>query len=596
MSASPQPAILYFTNPGKILAKKIAGIVEGSVVNCSSGTVDARQIVGDLFAAKRPIVGICATGILVRLLAEKLQNKYEDPPVLCVSANEKFVIPLLGGHRGANRMAILIADNIGADVAITTASEGRFDFALDAPPKGYVLAQSDAVKSAMAALLNGEKIDVSGSDQWLIEAGYPVAGDGKIKIHVSEYISPVASGDTIVYRPKTLVVGVGCARFTTRDEIVHLIEKALEKAHLSPKSICALASIDIKSDEAGLHAAAACFGVPLRLFPAESLAAIADRVPNPSSVVEAETGTASVAEAAALLAGNLIVPKQKTDNATCAIGKSDLPIDPDCFGEGTGQLHLVGIGPGEKQQRTQSASLALTNATDWVGYSLYLDLVDDMHDRQILHSFDLGDEEPRVRFALELAAKGKNVALICSGDAQIYAMAALVFELLDVEGKRAVSPSAKRLFVESHPGISALQMASARAGALLGHDFCTISLSDLLTPRPDIEKRLHAAATGDFVTAFYNPRSKKRTELIKVAKQIFLLHRPLDTPVVIATNLGREGETVQVVTLEDFDPTQIDMLTIVLFGSSNSKSFLRGDGRTIAYTPRGYANKTSEKK
>ncbi len=595
MSAPQQPAIIFFTSPGAVLAEKIAKIVDGKTIDCSAQELDARKIVVDLFALKTPLIGICATGILVRLLAGELQNKYEEPPVLSVSVDGKFIIPILGGHRGANALATRIAREIGGSAAITTASEGQFEFALDAPPSGYVLANPQAAKPAMAALLNGEKLDVSGHAEWLRRGGYPVESDGKIKVCVSENIPCAEQQETLFYHPKTLTIGVGCARFTKSEEIIHLIENALKGAGLTPLSIAALASIDIKSDEAGLYEAAAHFGVPLRFFSAEALAVVAKNVPNPSSVVEAETGTASVAEAAALMAGELTVSKQKTANVTCAIGKSEHPIDVENFGHKAGQLHLVGIGPGKKLQRTHSAGLALTNATDWVGYGLYLDLVADVHEQQNLHPFGLGDEEPRVRFALELAAKGKNVALICSGDAQIYAMAALVFELLDAEDKRAVSPAAKRISVESHPGISALQMASARAGALLGHDFCTISLSDLLTPRKDIEQRLQAAAAGDFVTAFYNPRSKTRTQLIEVAKQVFLQHRPPDTPVVIASNLGRKGETVTVVPLQDFNPGEIDMMTIVLFGSSNSKSFMRGDGKTIAFTPRGYANKMSEK-
>jgi len=185
------------------------------------------------------------------------------------------------------------------------------------------------------------------------------------------------------------------------------------------------------------------------------------------------------------------------------------------------------------------------------------------------------------------------VALVCSGDAQIYAMAALVFELLAASGERAVSDRARRVEVKSHPGISALQAASAGAGAgaLLGHDFCAISLSDLLTPRAQIEKRLLAAAEADFVVAFYNPRSKRRTDLLETAKAVFLAHRPPQTPVIIAASLGRKGENILVVKLADFDPSEIDMMSIVLFGSSKSVAFTRGDGKTVAFTPRGYADK-----
>jgi hypothetical protein len=146
--------------------------------------------------------------------------------------------------------------------------------------------------------------------------------------------------------------------------------------------------------------------------------------------------------------------------------------------------------------------------------------------------------------------------------------------------------------IEAHPGISAVQAASAAAGAIIGHDFCCISLSDLLTPREDILRRLDGAATADFVTALYNPRSQRRTDLIVEAKARFLFYRPKDTPVIVASNLGRNDERVQVVRLEDFDPQDVDMTTIVVIGASTSRAMPRGDGRTIAYTPRGYANKT----
>jgi cobalt-precorrin 5A hydrolase/precorrin-3B C17-methyltransferase len=136
-----------------------------------------------------------------------------------------------------------------------------------------------------------------------------------------------------------------------------------------------------------------------------------------------------------------------------------------------------------------------------------------------------------------------------------------------------------------------VQAASAAAGALIGHDFCCISLSDLLTPIEDIRKRLKGAAESDFVTALYNPRSERRTELIEETKKLFLAHRELDTPVIVASNLGRPAQKVEITTLFSFEPAKVDMLTIVLIGSTTSRILKRGDGRTVAFTPRGYARK-----
>jgi len=597
-------AVVYFTLSGKKTAEEIATYLQAQIIDCSKNGENSAKLLPSLFKKNSAIIGVCATGILLRFLAPLINNKHDEPPVIAVSGDGKFIVPLLGGHNGANALAKIIAAKTGGQAAITTASETAFAFSLDEPPEGYILADlkgdegGNRAKSAMAAILNGEALQIAGNSagngDWLQQAGYKISPVGSVKIVVSEFVDAKnKAGEYLHYFPKNLVAGMGCARGAEASEIISLLEKTLAAASLSPNSLAAIATIDIKSDEEGLHQAAAYFGVPLKLFSPDELGKKAKQVPNPSLVVKAETGTASVAEAAALFAGKLVVEKQKTTNATCAIGCAENPVDLTGFGKNPGQLHLVGIGPGESKQRTKSATDALKTSDHWVGYSLYLDLVGDLQNNQKLHSFDLGDEEKRVRFAMELAAKGNNVALVCSGDAQIYAMASLVFELMLAKGKRAVSASAKRLEVTSHPGISALQMASSRAGALLGHDFCAISLSDLLTPRTDIEKRLLAAAEADFVTAFYNPRSRRRVELIAKAKQLFLQHRPPDTPVIIASNLGRDKESVRIVALEKFDPEEIDMLTIVLFGSSNSVSFSRGNGKNTAFTPRGYANKIS---
>src|SRR5690606_23448276 len=176
------------------------------------------------------------------------------------------------------------------------------------------------------------------------------------------------------------------------------------------RALAALATLDIKADEPGLHEAAARFGVPLRLFTVEELTQERDRLLDPSPVVEAEVGTPSVAEAAALKAGTLVVRKLKSERVTCAIGRAPLPLDPTALGRAPGQLHLVGIGPGDKAFRTAAAVRALDASSDWVGYGLYLDLVADLRAGQREHRFGLGDEERRVRHALELAASGRTVA------------------------------------------------------------------------------------------------------------------------------------------------------------------------------------------
>jgi cobalt-precorrin 5A hydrolase/precorrin-3B C17-methyltransferase len=190
-----------------------------------------------------------------------------------------------------------------------------------------------------------------------------------------------------------------------------------------------------------------------------------------------------------------------------------------------------------------------------------------------------------VRRALALAGEGRNVTLISSGDPGVYAMATLVFECLE---SGDVPDSARRAEIVVAPGISAMQAAAARAGAPLGHDFCAISLSDLLTPWETIEARIRAAAEADFVIAFYNPVSERRRTQLARAKDILLLHRPSETPVLLARNLGREGETVMTVPLAELEIGTVDMLTVVVVGSSTTRQVNAG-GRAWTFTPRGYA-------
>jgi cobalt-precorrin 5A hydrolase/precorrin-3B C17-methyltransferase len=243
---------------------------------------------------------------------------------------------------------------------------------------------------------------------------------------------------------------------------------------------------------------------------------------------------------------------------------------------------VIGIGPGSAAWRTPEAGEWLAGASDIVGYGLYLDLLGSAAAGKTLHPGTLGAETERVALALDLAASGKEVALVSSGDAGIYGLAALVFELIDRGGRRDWAA----VDIAVAPGISAMQAAAARAGAPLGHDFCAISLSDLMTPWPVIAARLEAAAAGDFVVALYNPRSARRRETLARAASILLGRRPAGAPVLVARNLGRAGERVRVATLGELGAADIDMLTVVIVGSSSTR-VIPGDPPRL-YTPRGY--------
>jgi cobalt-precorrin 5A hydrolase/precorrin-3B C17-methyltransferase len=393
---------------------------------------------------------------------------------------------------------------------------------------------------------------------------------------------------TLVYHPRRLAVGVGCERGANIGEALELIEATLDAAGLSREAVALVASIDLKADEPAVLAAGEHLSAPVRFFPAGRLEAETPRLHSPSDVVFREVGCHGVAEAAALAAAGpearLVAPKRRSARVTCAVAEASVLLDPAAIGRARGRLAVVGIGPGSADWLTPEARRLLTTSEIVIGYSSYLDLIAPLIAGKRRIASDLGREEERARDALELAGEGENVALVSSGDAGIYAMASLVFECLDAGD---LSDGAGRAEVIVAPGISALQAASARVGAPLGHDFCAVSLSDLLTPWETIEARIRAAAQADFVIAFYNPVSRRRRSGLAVAKAVLLEHRPPDTPVVLARNLGRAGETVRTIPLRDLDVDMVDMLTLVLVGASTTRE-IRAAGRSFVYTPRGY--------
>jgi cobalt-precorrin 5A hydrolase / precorrin-3B C17-methyltransferase len=250
-----------------------------------------------------------------------------------------------------------------------------------------------------------------------------------------------------------------------------------------------------------------------------------------------------------------------------------------------GRLAVVGLGPGELDWRTPEATARLAGATDLVGYRTYLAQVGPIADHQTCHSFNNRQEATRAAFALDLAAAGKDVVVVSSGDPGIFAMATAVIEELHREN---ASGRWNGVEVTIVPGITAASAAAARIGAPLGHDLCLISLSDVLKPWEVIERRLDAAAGADFVVGLYNPLSRHRPWQLGRALEIVGSHRAAGTPVVQARNVGRPDETVRAVTLGEVDPATVDMSTILLIGSSTTRSFVDPTGRPWVYTPRTY--------
>ena len=591
-----EPVVLCLSRSGETTAHRVATAL-GASVHGREGRVEAANAffpnaldhTRDLFAAGVPVIGVCAAGILIRAVAPLLNDKAGEPPVVAVADDGSSVVPLLGGHRGANRLAREIAAALDGHAAVTTAGDVALGLALDEPPDGWVLENPEAAKATMAALLAGGGASVGGDEAakatWLdaLPRGEAVeilaTMDGSVQ---------AAARPTLVYRPQRVTLGVGCARDCPPEELAALVRRTLDDLALAPAALKGVFTLDLKADERAVIELAASLGLPMRVFDAPTLEALTPRLENPSDVVFAEVGCHGVAEAAALAGGGeaavLWSPKVKSANATCAVAVTPEPI-AGLRGRKRGRVSLVGIGPGRVDWRTPEASRMVAEADDLVGYGLYIDLLGPLAQGKPRHDFPLGGEAARCRYALEKAGEGRDVALVCSGDAGIYAMGALVFELLD-RGE-GLSDAARRVEVVTTPGVTAMQAAAARIGAPLGHDFCAISLSDLLTPREDILRRIRAAAEGDFVVSFYNPVSKTRRTLLAEARAILLEHRPPETPVLLARDLGRPDEALTLRTLETLSVDEVDMLTVVVVGSSQSR--VTSAGRM--YTPRGYARK-----
>ncbi len=586
-----EPAVVVLAEAGLATARRVVAALGAGEIHAPPGVAVADTPLDAvaphlraLFREGRPIVGVCAAGILVRALAPVLDDKHAEPPVLAVSADGASVVPLLGGHRGANALAARLARALGGHAALTTASEVAAGVSLDAPPPGWTLAAGGDLKPLLARLRDGGTIrldDADGEAAWLHDLR---RDDGAVDVAVSVRRTRTAAATLI---PRRLALGVGCERGLAADELIRLVDDGLATHDLDPAAVGVVVSLDLKAGEPAVRALADRLGVAARFFDAATLERETPRLATPSPAVFREVGCHGVAEGAALAAvgaaGELLVAKLKGARATVAVAAAPQPLDAERIGRPGGRLWLVSLGPGDRAQRTRAVDAALRRLDDLVGYTGYLDPLEPAI-RAERHGFPLGGEVERCRFALELAREGREVGLVGSGDVGIYAMAALVHELA------ADEPSWQGVPIEALPGVSAMHMAAARAGAPLGHDFCAVSLSDLLTPWPVIERRLEAAAAGDFVTALYNPVSQARREGFARARAIFAAARPASTPCVVARQLGRDAERVTVTTLAELADAEIDMLTLVIVGSAKTRRWRNAYGGEQVFTPRGYGD------
>ena len=536
------------------------------------------------------LVAAMASGALIRSLAPLLRDKHQDPAVLLLDGSGCHLIPLLGSHgRHGDQLAMAMAAYRGGQAWRSGYSSGSGQLAPDC--FGFSLGWQrgsgnwDGLVKAFAQRQPMALVQESGCTSWRTTAA-------AARLEPAESFPPCgawlyvghrcATGATAHWHPPVLWLGLGCERHTHHGVLEAVVKKGLASAGLAVGAVAGVASLDRKGDEPGLLALCQQHQWPLKVFTAARLAAIP--VPNGSPIVARQVGTPSVAEAAALAAAGanarLLVPKtivrgeRSSGAATCAVALATNPWAP-----GRGALDLVGSGPGALDQLTPAARSALAAATVWVGYGPYLNRLEPLRaSHQLRLDGVLGKEQERCATALAMACQGQRVALVSSGDSGIYGLAGLALSCW------LALPEQERPDFVVHPGISALQMAAARLGGPLMHDFCVISLSDKLTPWATIGRRLHAAALGDFVVALYNPRSKERAWQLQEARRILLAERSGSTPVAICRQLARPEENITLTTLAALESSMVDMLTLVLVGNSQTRC-----RDSWLLTPRGYA-------
>jgi cobalt-precorrin 5A hydrolase/precorrin-3B C17-methyltransferase len=581
------PVIVVLNQNSLLTARQILSVLpEAKIYGLVNRTSDVDMSFADfgdtlreLFARGTPIIGICAAGILIRTLSPLLKDKWQEPPLLAVAEDGSAVVPLLGGLHGVNDLARLIADVFQVSPAITTTGDIRFRTTLLSPPSGYHLANPEDAKTFIADLLSGATVKLEGEAAWLRESKLPIASDGELTIKVTEketaltdLLGSSPSYRCLLYHPKNIVIGISSnlallsssASDRQANKAIATLRQQLTLAQLSPISIGGIFALDSDPNYSFLEAIAKAFQAPLRFFKPNEL--------NPDLNLTEALAIQAVGET-----GKLLISQ-----ANFAIASALLPLDVNHLGKPRGKLAIVGTGPGGDDWLSPEVRGVLESSTDWVGYKTYLDLVEHLRKDRRRHESDNRVEIARAKTALDLAAQGRSVAVISSGDPGIFAMAAAVFEALELED----NPEWQNIDIEVCPGISAMQAAAAAAGAPLGHDFCVISLSDILKPWSVIEERIDLATKADFVIAFYNPVSKERTWQLDKAKEIISRSRSPQTPVILARNLGRVGQSISIKTLDLLTSRDADMRTVILIGSTTTRLIRRADGNLWVYTPR----------
>ncbi|WP_285412978.1 precorrin-3B C(17)-methyltransferase [Pseudomonas sp. lyk4-40-TSB-59a] len=559
------PAIVILGQGALGTARRLQQVYPGAKIHGLNGRVEGADLtysefgatLRELYKQDTPIIALCAAGIVIRTLAPLLLEKGAEPPVLAVAEDGSAVVPLLGGLGGVNVMAREIAAALEVAAAITTSGELRFGTCLLNPPGGYALGDLEQGKRFVSDLLAGHSVRIDGAAPWLEQAQLPEDPQAQRSIHVGSDARAASASELLIY-PRSVAVAVAADVAGLPDAI----RDALQQAGVAIQSLACLVAADTQMASPALREAALELAVPLRFVaPASDIGELVrDAVPDARII---------------------------TTSRDIAIAVAEQPLDVSQIGRPRGRLAVIGLGPGAAELMVPAVKAELARATDVLGYETYVRMAGPFRDDQVQHCTDNREEMQRARHAFRLAAQGRSVIVVSSGDPGVFAMAAAVLEALH----ESTDPAWHSVDLEILPGVSASLATAAQAGAPLGHDFCVMSLSDNLKPWSIIEKRLDLAAEADLALAFYNPISRARPWQLGRALEIVAQHRVPQTPVVLGRDIGRPGQTLRVTTLGALTPEQVDMRTMVLIGSSTTCTFPRAEGGEWVYTPRWYGEK-----
>ena len=541
------------------------------------------------------IIFIGSIGASIRLIQSFLSSKDKDPGVIVIDKKGSKIVPIIGAHQSnVQNISFQISNLFNGEIIETNNSNDKNFLNIDSFGMQWGWKRSGKIKDwSDLVIKQANKKEIfcnqsSGNDLWQTSE----SGKNIIQLRDKNNLNnkpifkiSVFNDKGNNWHPPLLWIGLGCERNTSKDFIEHSLQIFLENNSLSPLSIAGYATIDIKKNEQAILEMSKENNLPIKFFTSQELSEV--NVPNPSNIVLNEIGTPSVAEAACilgagegstLLAGKKIFKsidysKSSSGAVTIAVAQSKNQYSPL-----SGEIHVIGSGPGDISYLTNDAKKALSRCSIWIGYKMYLDLIKPLKRKdQVIIESNLTEEKERCEKAIKLAEEGIKVALVSSGESGFYGMAGLLLELIQKVDKKF------RPAFEVHPGISSMQLAAALGGAPLTNDFCSISLSDKLTPWELIEKRIKGALLGDFVIAIFNPRSLGRKWQLRKTIDLCLKYRQSNTKVLVSRQVGRENQSKSFFNLDSIPYEEIDMLSLIIIG--NSKTTLVDE---IFLTPRGY--------